>query len=377
MTTKPKKTVSQEKTALLPTPVANVELVPLSLIDVLPQIRTEFDNNSLHELAQDIQLHGLLQPVLLNPNLNRFTLIAGERRLRAYRLLGLASIPALITKASAADAEDLQLAENIQREELGLEDLAHAVRRLFDRLGSLQAVADQVKKSKPWVSKHLSMSCNNFGWQAKQLLEDGISEDLELLTLVSKLAREDYFECDKLFKAIKAKKAGRKEAQAALKAAKEKKKKARAAQSTATVTKPKQPKAPPTPILEDLIDTLQDWLCDENDVHINGIKTEFAPLWNELDSLLTSWWSAGVTTRDRGIEAVAINCFAWSAPKWLWNQLDHPGSIIEHGAWLRGVSGRPYDIEEILQATKDLVGRLQAQNDAGNQVADAQPEASA
>lgn len=119
------------KPSLLPAPVASVELVPLELIDVLPQIRTEFDEKSIAELAADIQARGLLQPVLLNPKLDRFTLIAGERRLRACHLAGLSSIPALITKASIEDTKDMQLAENIQREELGLEDLAKAVRHLL------------------------------------------------------------------------------------------------------------------------------------------------------------------------------------------------------------------------------------------------------
>lgn len=178
MATKTKKPTAAKSTAPLPPPVASVELVPLDRIDVLPQVRTEFDQESLQELAQDIQARGLLQPVLLNPHLDRFTLIAGERRLRACRLAGLAAIPALITKASAEKAEDIQLAENVQREQLNLADTAKAVRRLFDRLGSLQAVADRVKKSRPWVSKHLAVTCAGFCWTARRLLEDGVSEDL-------------------------------------------------------------------------------------------------------------------------------------------------------------------------------------------------------
>lgn len=165
--------------------------------------------------------------MLLNPHLDRFTLIAGERRLRACRLAGLGSIPALITKASIEDAADMQLAENIQREELSLEDLAKAVRRLFDRLGNLQAVADRVKKSKPWVSKHLALTCSGFSWRARALLQEGVSEDLELLTVLSKLDAVSYQAAEDLAKTIRAGQAGRKEAQAALKAAKEKQKAAK------------------------------------------------------------------------------------------------------------------------------------------------------
>lgn len=167
--------------------ISSVKLVPLALIDIEPQVRTIFDDASIADLAADIQARGLLQPVLLNPHGNRFTLIAGERRVRACRLAGLSDIPALITKASQADALLMQLAENIQREDLDLQDEVNAIRLLHDNLKTVQAVADTVKKSSAWVSKRLALSHRDFAYIARQLMEDGITEDVEILNTLSQI----------------------------------------------------------------------------------------------------------------------------------------------------------------------------------------------
>lgn len=165
--------------------ISVVKLVPLALIDVRPQVRTVFDDESIRELADDIGARGLLQPVLLNPHGNRFTLIAGERRVRACKVAGLSDIPALITKASSADSLLMQLAENIQREDLDLTDQVKAIRALHDSLKSVQAVADTIKKSPPWVSKRLALSHDDFAHVARRLMEDGITEDVEILNTLS------------------------------------------------------------------------------------------------------------------------------------------------------------------------------------------------
>jgi ParB/RepB/Spo0J family partition protein len=350
------------KPAQLPAPVASVELVPLELIDVLPQIRTEFDKGSIAELAADIQARGLLQPVLLNPHLERFTLIAGERRLRACRLAGLASIPALITKASAEDAEDMQLAENIQREDLNLEDLAKAVRRLFDRLGNLQAVADRVKKSKPWVCKHLALTCSSFSWRARALLQEGISEDLELLTVLSKLDAVGYQAAEDLANAIKAGKAGRKEAQAALKAAKEKQKAARLKNEAAekkrlekaTQASVSVEKAPDRPDINDALWELSDWIDDDSEDPrslAQFIEAWPASLLQETDTHLVAFWSAGAAMRDKGIQA---------ATEYLVVTMRHDTSpnfqsYTERAAWLQGVAGEVFDWRTALERARTIV----------------------
>lgn len=206
--------------------ISTVKLVPLAAIDIEPQVRTIFNDDSLQELADDISTRGLLQPVLLNPHGDRFTLIAGERRVRACRLAGLSDIPALITKASQADALLMQLAENIQREDLDLQDEVNAIRLLHDSLESVQAVADTVKKSPAWVSKRLALSHPDLSWEAQRLMEDGITEDVEILNCLSSLCAISYAQGHTLNDAIRAGTATRETARQALKEAKAAKKEA-------------------------------------------------------------------------------------------------------------------------------------------------------
>lgn len=197
--------------------ISSVKLVPLTLIDVRPQVRTIFDEDTLQELATDIQARGLLQPVLLNPHGARFTLIAGERRVRACVIAGLSDIPALITKASSADALLMQLAENIQREALDLQDEVKAIRMLHDTLKTVQAVADTVKKSSAWVSKRLALSHPDFGWKAKSLMTNGVTEDVEILNVLSHIESLNYSKANELEKALLAGTATRETARAMLK----------------------------------------------------------------------------------------------------------------------------------------------------------------
>lgn len=125
---------TSRKAAAMPalTAIAEVKLVPVDLIDTPEQIRTEFDQAGIEELAEDIKTRGLLQPVLLNPVGDRFRLTAGERRLRAVKLNGATGIPALLVKASSEEALLMQLAENIQRENLSLEEECKAVAMLYE-----------------------------------------------------------------------------------------------------------------------------------------------------------------------------------------------------------------------------------------------------
>lgn len=174
-----------------PQPVTTNELqfVALTLIDCEKQIRTEFNDAGIVELATDIAANGILQPILLRPALaGRYTIIAGERRYRAAKLASLAAIPATITNADERSASAIQLAENIQREDLSLKDTACAIAELYDKLGNVQDVADCCHKSKGWVSKRLALS-SGLGEYASKLLQDEITEDLETLKAVSDLEK--------------------------------------------------------------------------------------------------------------------------------------------------------------------------------------------
>ena len=162
-------------------------------IQVLDQMRSNFNDEAVRDLANDIGEHGLINPItvrLSHPSNKAFKyiLVAGERRLRACMLVGHPII-AQVLDISEPRARSIQLAENIHRKDLTIADKAKAVRWLYDDLGTMQAVADLVKKSKSWVSKLVAVSEPDFGWRAKELLENGFCEDLELLGILSQIEK--------------------------------------------------------------------------------------------------------------------------------------------------------------------------------------------
>lgn len=199
-----------------------LQFVELWQIATVPQIRTVFDDETLAELAESIKTHGMLQPVLLRPPVGdepsgQYMLIAGERRLRAARLAGLVAVPALIGTVDEDRAAEMQLIENIQREELTLADTAAGVLQLYERHQTLKPVAALLGKSLPWVSKHLSVA-SKLNWAADRLLKSGATEDLDLVLTVHQICETGkYFpRGDDLVGKIKAGQAGRAEARTLL-----------------------------------------------------------------------------------------------------------------------------------------------------------------
>lgn len=212
--------VSQAKTKAAPAPkcISEVLLIPLAHIEVRTQVRTEFNDESLQDLADDIRERGLRQPIEVNPiGDERYLLTLGERRFRAFGLLGERAIPALIVKTSDADRLVDQLAENIQREDLSLTDQVSAIRALHDKLGSSKAVAVLVKKSAPWVSKRLALSHPDLSPVARNAIENGITEDMELLGVVDQMAIYSSSQAWKLVDMIRRGDAGRETARQMLK----------------------------------------------------------------------------------------------------------------------------------------------------------------
>jgi ParB family chromosome partitioning protein len=124
------------------------------------QPRAAFDDGPMGELAASIAVHGVLQPVIVRELAHGgYQLIAGERRLRAARLAGLETIPAVL-RTTEGDGASLELAliENLQREDLNAIETALAYRELIDRFGlTHDAVARQVGKSRVAVSNALRL----------------------------------------------------------------------------------------------------------------------------------------------------------------------------------------------------------------------------
>ena len=206
---------------LAPAEAPEFALVPVSAIAVDDQIREAFDDGQLQELADDISRRGVLEPLLVRRDGVRLVLIAGERRLKAAWWAGLLEVPAVVRQVSAEEAKADQLAENIHRQDLSLQEEAAVVERLRLELGNLQAVAQRVHKSVVWVSKRYGLQ-ERLGHYARRLLEDGITEDLEILRGVAQLellsngSNAPWALCEKIRKG----EAGRSEVREAVKAAK-------------------------------------------------------------------------------------------------------------------------------------------------------------
>jgi ParB family transcriptional regulator, chromosome partitioning protein len=138
------------------------ELVQLPLGSIKPnsrQPRRRFDAESISELADSIRTQGVVQPVVVRPLAGgSWELIAGERRWRAARAAGLATIPALVRETDDRDSLLLALVENVAREDLSPIEEARAYSVLMDEFTlSLGDVAERVGRSKPTVSNRMRL----------------------------------------------------------------------------------------------------------------------------------------------------------------------------------------------------------------------------
>ena len=121
------------------------------------QPRLNFSQEKIEELARSIREKGVIQPVLVRAVAeDRYELIAGERRLRAVKHLGLSEIPAIVRRVADADLLEISIIENIQREELNPIEEAKAYRRLAMEFGHTQDhIANRVGKDKTSISNLL------------------------------------------------------------------------------------------------------------------------------------------------------------------------------------------------------------------------------
>lgn len=161
-----------------------------SLVPYARQARTEFNEESLRELADSIKEIGVVEPLLVRPMGNgKFEIVAGERRWRAARIAGLVEVPVLVRPMDDATADKVHLAENIHRENLSTLDLAQRVQRDLDAAGgNLATVAAKYNKGKPWVSK-LSVIAQG-GDSMTELVNEGVTADRAVLAAVSSLERK-------------------------------------------------------------------------------------------------------------------------------------------------------------------------------------------
>ncbi len=122
------------------------------------QPRTKFDPASIAELAQSIQEAGILQPIVVVPNEDHFTIIVGERRWRAAQKIGLKTIPAIIRRMTEEQQLEAALVENLQREDLNPLDIASAYQKMTQDLHLTQEqVAVKVGKDRASVSNYMRL----------------------------------------------------------------------------------------------------------------------------------------------------------------------------------------------------------------------------
>jgi ParB/RepB/Spo0J family partition protein len=179
-----------------------VKMIPVNTIAAPSYVRTQngHDKESLQQLADSIKAHGLLQPIVVRPmaeggeEINGVTfsdgwvVVAGRRRLAAFKLAKLDEIPALVTATDEARSYELEIAENIQREQMTLADTARAVRTLMTIYNDAKTVGRIVNKSPAWVSKHLALTASNMPSALVDIMDRGLVSDLETLGLLRQIA---------------------------------------------------------------------------------------------------------------------------------------------------------------------------------------------
>ena len=125
----------------------------------LYQPRKMFDNESLYELADSIKKNGLIQPIIVIRNNDRFDLIAGERRWRASKIAGLNAIPAIVKELKTPEMLEYALIENIQRENLNIIEEAEGYLRLMGEFGYTQEeLSTIIGKSRSHVANILRLN---------------------------------------------------------------------------------------------------------------------------------------------------------------------------------------------------------------------------
>jgi len=154
-------------------PVDAVRMLPIHSIDPnRGQPRRTFDEAALKELAQSIKAVGVLQPIIVAPSGDRFTIIAGERRYRASRLAEMEEIPAIVREWDEQTRLEAALIENLQRDDLNPIEEAMGVRRLMDEAGLTQEkVAERLGKSRSAVANLLRLL--TLPDMVRQMLIDG------------------------------------------------------------------------------------------------------------------------------------------------------------------------------------------------------------
>ena len=136
------------------TPESSQEKIHLDEIRPNPyQPRKEFDKKALEELSESIKTHGIFTPLLVRKSVSGYDLITGERRLRAAKMAGLKTVPAIQVEFTEEQMMEIAILENVQREDLNPIEEAAAYESLIQKLGYTQEkLAERVGKSREYCA---------------------------------------------------------------------------------------------------------------------------------------------------------------------------------------------------------------------------------
>lgn len=140
--------------------VGNIVELDIDAIEMNPfQPRSNFNDEALHELAGSIRELGVIQPITVRKmDFNKFQLVSGERRYRASRLVGLATIPAYIRIANDQESLEMALVENIQRQDLDPIEIALSYQRLIDEIQLTQEkMSERVGKKRSTITNYMRL----------------------------------------------------------------------------------------------------------------------------------------------------------------------------------------------------------------------------
>lgn len=146
--TRPEQKAAEEQTP------KTIHALPIDAIDPNPvQPRSVFVSDRLTELAQSIRVNGIIQPLIVRKEGDRYQLVAGERRWRAARIAGLSEVPVVVQDFATERLLEIALIENIQREDLNPIEVAHALERLSKEHNlSHEAIGDRTGKDRTTVT---------------------------------------------------------------------------------------------------------------------------------------------------------------------------------------------------------------------------------
>jgi len=137
------------------------QVIEISIEDVVNnpyQPRVDFNDEEINELAHSIKNYGVIQPILVRNRGEKFELIAGERRLRACKRIGLKKVPAVIREITEKEMAEIALVENLQRKDLNFLEEAHAYQRLLNEFSmTQQELAEKIGKSQSTIANKLRL----------------------------------------------------------------------------------------------------------------------------------------------------------------------------------------------------------------------------